>query len=90
MAVLFSAIVLMALTGLVAVAYSLVNHRRSILLGTANLLVGLIAASGGAPLDICTPPRIAETIEPDGGLADAYEQAYARYRALYPAIRDAT
>ena len=56
--------------------------------GAARL--GLIAASGAAPLDICTPPRIAETIEPDGGLADAYEQAYARYRALYPAIRDAT
>ena len=55
--------------------------------GAARL--GLIAASGADPLGVCTPPMVAETIEPDGGLADAFEQAYARYGALYPAIKGA-
>jgi xylulokinase len=52
--------------------------------GAARL--GLIAAIGADPLAVCTPPRIAETIEPDAGLQGAFEQAYGRYRALYPAL----
>lgn len=53
--------------------------------GAARL--GLIAATGAAPLSVCTAPKTAETIEPVAGLAGAYEDAYRRYRALYPAIR---
>ena len=53
--------------------------------GAARL--GLIAAEGVEPLAICAPPATAETIEPDASLADAFGEAYGRYRALYPAIR---
>jgi xylulokinase len=54
--------------------------------GAARL--GLIAATGADPLSICTAPLTQETITPDAELAGAYEDAYRRYRALYPAIRD--
>ncbi|MGX1308758.1 xylulokinase [Amorphus suaedae] len=52
--------------------------------GAARL--GLIAATGADPAAVCTPPRIAHTAEPRLPLAAAYDEAYARYRALYPAI----
>ena len=52
--------------------------------GAARL--GLIAAERADPLVVCTPPATAETIEPDARLAPAYDQAYRRYRALYPAV----
>ena len=55
--------------------------------GAARL--GLIAATGADPLAVCTAPATAETVEPDAGLADAYADAYQRFRALYPAIRGA-
>ncbi|WP_336057572.1 xylulokinase [Nitratireductor sp. CH_MIT9313-5] len=53
--------------------------------GAARL--GLIAANGGDALSVCQPPVITETIEPDEALTDAFENAYLRYRALYPALR---
>ena len=53
--------------------------------GAARL--GLVAANHADPLKICTPPTVAETIEPDGKLVPAFAEAYARYRALYPAIK---
>jgi xylulokinase len=53
--------------------------------GAARL--GLIAAENADPLQVCTAPATAETIEPDARLRPAYADAYARYRALYPAIR---
>lgn len=53
--------------------------------GAARL--GLVAAEGADPLAVCTPPRTARTVEPEAGLAAAYEDAYRRYRELYPAIR---
>ncbi len=56
--------------------------------GAARL--GLAAACGGDPLEICTPPKVAETIEPDSKLAPAFADAYQRYRALYPSIKGAT
>ncbi|KAA3451725.1 xylulokinase [Mesorhizobium sp. SARCC-RB16n] len=56
--------------------------------GAARL--GLIAATGADPLDVCSAPRTDATIEPDAGLAGAYADAYSRYRALYPAIKSAT
>jgi len=56
--------------------------------GAARL--GLIAAEAADPLTVCTAPKTAATIEPDRALRDSYSTAYARYRALYPAIRGAT
>ncbi|MFN7008529.1 MAG: xylulokinase [Allorhizobium sp.] len=53
--------------------------------GAARL--GLIAATGADPLSVCTAPQTAETIEPVSALTGAYEEAYGRYRSLYPAIR---
>jgi xylulokinase len=55
--------------------------------GAARL--GLLAATGADPLTVCTPPATAETIEPDAGLASAYAEAYGRFRALYPAVKNA-
>src|SRR5690606_37209538 len=42
--------------------------------GAARL--GLIAAESAAPLSVCTPPAIEETIGPEAKLAGAYEEAY--------------
>ncbi|WP_027667829.1 xylulokinase [Rhizobium leguminosarum] len=53
--------------------------------GAARL--GLIAATGADPIAVCTPPVTAGTIEPVSALSGAYEDAYRRYRALYPAIK---
>lgn len=55
--------------------------------GAARL--GLITAEGADPLAVCTAPATAATVEPDTALAGAFEEAYQRYRALYPAIRGA-
>ena len=52
--------------------------------GAARL--GLIAATGADPASVCQPPAIAATIEPDSSLRAAFEQAYRRYRDIYPAI----
>lgn len=53
--------------------------------GAARL--GLVAATGADPLSVFTAPETAETVEPVADLTAAYEAAYHRYRALYPAIR---
>jgi xylulokinase len=53
--------------------------------GAARL--GLIAAEKADPHDVLTAPRTAETIEPVAKLTAAYDEAYERYQALYPAIR---
>jgi xylulokinase len=55
--------------------------------GAARL--GLIAATGANPAEALTAPATAETIEPETALTAAYEDAYQRYRRLYPAIRAA-
>ncbi|MEJ0012370.1 MAG: xylulokinase [Bauldia sp.] len=56
-------------------------------LGAARL--GLIAATGADPFAVCTQPKIRETIEPDRNLVPAYAAAYATYKRLYPAIKEA-
>lgn len=56
--------------------------------GAARL--GLIAAERADPFEICRAPATAATIKPETGMAEAYADAYGRYRALYPAIRSAT
>ena len=55
--------------------------------GAARL--GLIAAEAADPLVVCAAPATAETIEPSKALTNAYEAAYHRYRALYPAVKEA-
>ncbi|MDX0429377.1 xylulokinase [Sinorhizobium medicae] len=55
--------------------------------GAARL--GLIAAADADPVAVCTAPETAETIAPEGPLVQAYEDAYQRYRRLYPALKGA-
>jgi len=55
--------------------------------GAARL--GLCAAEGADPVQVCTKPRISHTVLPDPARGAACEQGYARYRALYPAIKEA-
>jgi xylulokinase len=54
--------------------------------GAARL--GLTAAEGADPFQICTPPKIEETIEPVADLIGDYAAAYARYQKLYPALKE--
>jgi xylulokinase len=56
-------------------------------LGVARL--GLCAAEGVDPSEIMTMPAIARVIAPDPALRSRYQEQYARYRALYPAIEEA-
>jgi xylulokinase len=56
-------------------------------LGAARL--GLCAATGADPASVMAMPAIKTLIAPDKGLANAYADQYARYRALYPAIEEA-
>lgn len=55
--------------------------------GAARL--GLIAATGADPKNVCTMPKIAKTIEPSAALKAAYDDQYGRYRALYRGIEEA-
>lgn len=54
-------------------------------LGAARL--GLTAATGADPASVMTPPEISETVEPVAALRGACDDAYAVFRAAYPAIR---
>ena len=54
--------------------------------GAARL--GQAAALGGDPLQYMTPPPFAAAIEPDPKLVPRYAESYARYRALYPSVRE--
>ena len=53
--------------------------------GAARL--GLMAATGADPAEVCTMPGIAARIEPDAALVPAFAEGLARFRALYPASR---
>jgi xylulokinase len=55
--------------------------------GAARL--GLLAAESADPATVCTPPSIEQVHEPVRDLEQAFGDAYARYRALYPAIKGA-
>ncbi|MFN3824994.1 MAG: xylulokinase [Pseudorhodobacter sp.] len=55
--------------------------------GAARL--GLMAATG-AGAEIATPPPIARQIDPDPGLAAAFETAFSRYQAAQTAIKGLT
>lgn len=55
-------------------------------LGAARLAI--VGDTGARPAEIMTRPAIARTIEPRADLAAAYDEAYAQYRALYPALKE--
>lgn len=48
--------------------------------GAARL--GMMAATGASPAEVCTPPRIAAEIAPDAALKGAFASALARFRGL--------
>jgi xylulokinase len=54
--------------------------------GAARL--GLIAAEKADPRAICAAPATARTIEPSRDLTGAFDDAYRRYRAAYPALKE--
>jgi xylulokinase len=55
-------------------------------LGAARL--GLCAAEGADPNEVMTMPGISKVFAPEPSLRSAYDDQYARYRALYPAIEE--
>jgi xylulokinase len=56
-------------------------------MGAARL--GQIAATGADPASVCLPPSIAATFDPEPGLAPAFLDAHAKWRTLYPALKEA-
>ena len=56
-------------------------------LGAARLAI--CAAEGADPHEVCAPPEIIRTVEPDPALVPRYRDGYARYRGLYPALKEA-
>lgn len=56
-------------------------------LGAARLAI--CAAEGANPAEVCAAPEILRVIDPDPALVPRYREGYARYRALYPALREA-
>ena len=54
--------------------------------GAARL--GLCAAEKVDPKEICRAPEVERVIEPIPALQEPYQQGYARYQALYPAIKE--
>ncbi len=57
-------------------------------LGAARLAI--CAAEGANPAEICAPPPILRAIEPEPALVARYREGHARYRALYPALKETT
>ncbi len=55
--------------------------------GAARL--GLCAATGADPMSVCARPEVRTVIDPDPALVACYRGGFERYRALYPAIREA-
>jgi xylulokinase len=56
--------------------------------GAARL--GMLAATGQDPDQLCTAPAIAHSIEPDASQIENFQQAWRRHQAIYPALRGAT
>ena len=55
--------------------------------GAARL--GLCAAEQADPQHVCFVPEVARVIEPIATLTTHYQQGYQRYKALYPALKNA-
>jgi xylulokinase len=54
--------------------------------GAARL--GRLAATGERPIDVCDKPTRARAVLPSPRLRDTYAESYARYRKLYPALKE--
>lgn len=54
-------------------------------MGAARL--AMIAATKAAPEEVIQPPKAENTIDPDQSLMPAFDEAYRKFRASYPAIR---
>jgi xylulokinase len=54
-------------------------------LGAARL--GRLAATGEAPARVCVRPRRLATFTPRASVAAAYDEAYQKWRKLYPALK---
>ncbi|MTI42046.1 xylulokinase [Roseibium hamelinense] len=54
-------------------------------LGAARLAM---AASGASLAEVFSPPNTSRTIEPDRALSAHYQDAYGRWRRLYPALKE--
>ena len=54
-------------------------------LGAARLAI--VGRTGADYDDVMTPPKVAQTIHPRRTLTTAYDAAYQRYRATYPALK---
>jgi xylulokinase len=55
-------------------------------LGAARLAI--CAAEGTDPFEVCAAPEIVRSIDPDPKLVPRYREGYARYRAIYPALKE--
>ena len=55
-------------------------------LGAARL--AMVAATGQAPEDLMTAPKISDVIEPDSRFKAEFETAYSSFNRAYPAIRE--
>ncbi len=55
-------------------------------LGAARLAI--CAAEGAEPHEVCAAPETLREIAPDPALVPAYREGHARYRALYPALKE--
>jgi xylulokinase len=55
-------------------------------MGAARL--GRLAATGADAAEVCRRPQRLASFEPRAGLVDAYDESYARWRKLYPALKE--
>jgi len=57
-------------------------------MGAARLAI--CGVTGAAPAEVMTKPAVSETINPRADLIDAYETAYRKFHATYPALKALT
>ena len=55
-------------------------------LGAARL--ALVAANNIDAQEICTPPPVSHTVEPDQSTASSFDEQHARYVSVYAALKD--
>lgn len=50
--------------------------------------MALLAQTGENPANVCTMPKIEKSFYPDTNLQPAFSEAYARFAAAYPSLKD--